>query len=86
MSDASSGAPPAGRLMQLLSARGGTAPGSSTMVLQHREALICTLGKAAAPEQLVMFQYLYVELAHRRLDVAIGSSPWWNGQYAAQMS
>jgi len=45
--------------MQLLSARGGTEPGAPTMVLQHREALIWTLGKAAALEQLVMCQYLY---------------------------
>ena len=45
--------------MQLLSARGGTQPGEPTMVLQHREALIWTLGKAAALEQLVMCQYLY---------------------------
>ncbi|HUQ43780.1 MAG TPA: ferritin-like domain-containing protein [Candidatus Limnocylindria bacterium] len=50
---------PGGRLMQLLSARGGTEPGASTMVLQHREALVWTLGKAAALEQLVMCQYLY---------------------------
>ena len=33
--------------------------GAPTMVLQHREALIWTLGKAAALEQLVMCQYLY---------------------------
>ena len=45
--------------MQLLSARGGTAVDAPTMVLQHREALIYTLGKAAALEQLVMCQYLY---------------------------
>src|SRR5439155_296061 len=45
--------------MQLLSARGGVDPGAPTMVLQHREALIWTLGKAAALEQLVMCQYLY---------------------------
>src|SRR5919107_357997 len=45
--------------MQLLRARGGTEPGAPTMVLQHREALIWTLGKAAALEQLVMCQYLY---------------------------
>jgi hypothetical protein len=45
--------------MRLLSARGGTEPGAPTMVLQHREALIWTLGKAAALEQLVMCQYLY---------------------------
>jgi hypothetical protein len=48
-----------GRLMQLLSSRGGVEPGAPTMVLQHREALIYTLGKAAALEQLVMCQYLY---------------------------
>jgi len=51
--------PPTGRLMRLLEARGGTAVGEPTMVLQHREALIWTLGKAAALEQLVMCQYLY---------------------------
>jgi len=45
--------------MQLLSARGGSVAGEPTMVLQHREALIWTLGKAAALEQLVMCQYLY---------------------------
>jgi Ferritin-like len=52
-------APAGGRLMQLLLARGGTATGAPTMVIQHREALIWTLGKAAALEQLVMCQYLY---------------------------
>src|SRR2546430_17681740 len=51
--------PSEGRLMRLLAARGGTLPGAPTMVLQHREALIWTLGKAAALEQLVMCQYLY---------------------------
>ena len=45
--------------MRLLAARGGTVPGAPTMVLQHREALVWTLGKAAALEQLVMCQYLY---------------------------
>ena len=45
--------------MQLLASRGGTEPGAPTMVLQHREALVWTLGKAAALEQLVMCQYLY---------------------------
>lgn len=45
--------------MQLLASRGGSAPDAPTMVLQHREALIYTLGKAAALEQLVMVQYLY---------------------------
>jgi Ferritin-like len=48
-----------GRLMQLLSARGGTEPDAPTMVIQHREALIYTLTKAAQLEQLVMCQYLY---------------------------
>jgi len=69
-----SGRPPVGRLEHMLRSRGGIAPaeggaaragaegtaaGRSPMVLQHREALVYTLGKAAALEQLVMCQYLY---------------------------
>jgi hypothetical protein len=54
--------------MHLLAARGGTAPGEPTMVLQHREALIWTLGKAAALEQLVMCQYLYAAFALKDRD------------------
>jgi hypothetical protein len=61
-------APPGGRLMRLLSARGGVVPGVPTMVLQHREALIWTLGKAAALEQLVMCQYLYAAFSIRSSD------------------
>jgi hypothetical protein len=57
-----------GRLMQLLSARGGAEPGAPTMVLQHREALVYTLGKAAALEQLVMCQYLYAAFAMKDRD------------------
>jgi Ferritin-like len=38
---------------------GDGAPPARTMVLQHREALVYTLSKAAALEQLVMCQYLY---------------------------
>ena len=57
-----------GRLMQLLSARGGIAPGAPTMVLQHREALVYTLGKAAALEQLVMCQYLYAAFSLKDRD------------------
>jgi ferritin-like protein len=59
VTDVAQEAPTAGRLMHLLQSRGGTAPGEPTMVLQHREALVYTLGKAAALEQLVMCQYLY---------------------------
>jgi len=54
--------------MQLLAARGGTEPGAPTMVLQHREALIYTLGKAAALEQLVMCQYLYAAFSMKDRD------------------
>ena len=54
--------------MQLLAARGGTDPGAPTMVLQHREALIYTLGKAAALEQLVMCQYLYAAFSMKDRD------------------
>jgi hypothetical protein len=38
------------------------------MVLQHREALIWTLGKAAALEQLVMCQYLYAAFSIKDRD------------------
>jgi Ferritin-like len=63
-------APPSagGRLMQLLAARGGATPGAPTMVLQHREALVYTLGKAAALEQLVMCQYLYAAFGMKDRD------------------
>jgi hypothetical protein len=57
-----------GRLMHLLASRGGTASGEPTMVLQHREALIWTLGKAAALEQLVMCQYLYASFSLKDRD------------------
>jgi hypothetical protein len=64
MANSTTAAAANGRLMQLLLSRGGAidagaAPGTPTMVLQHREALVYTLGKAAALEQLVMCQYLY---------------------------
>jgi len=54
--------------MRLLAARGGTVPGEPTMVIQHREALIWTLGKAAALEQLVMCQYLYAAFSIKDRD------------------
>ena len=54
--------------MRLLTARGGTVPGAPTMVLQHREALVWTLGKAAALEQLVMCQYLYATCSMKDRD------------------
>ncbi|HEY3523468.1 MAG TPA: ferritin-like domain-containing protein [Candidatus Limnocylindrales bacterium] len=57
-----------GRLMQLLISRGGAVPGAPAMVLQHREALVWTLGKAAALEQLVMCQYLYAAFSIKTGD------------------
>ena len=68
MTDTSTAAPVGGRLMQLLASRGGTEPGAPTMVLQHREALIYTLGKAAQLEQLVMCQYLYAAFSMKDRD------------------
>ena len=68
MTDASTISTPRGRLAQLLAARGGVDPGAPTMVLQHREALIWTLGKAAALEQLVMCQYLYAAFSMKDRD------------------
>jgi hypothetical protein len=68
MADASTISAPRGRLAQLLAARGGVEPGAPTMVLQHREAMIWTLGKAAALEQLVMCQYLYAAFSMKDRD------------------
>jgi hypothetical protein len=60
--------------MQLLSARGGTEPSAPTMVIQHREALIYTLTKAAQLEQLVMCQYLYAAFSLKQSE-SEGISP-----------
>ncbi|MBI3747134.1 MAG: ferritin-like protein [Chloroflexi bacterium] len=49
----------AGRLIHILESRGGTSGSGTGIVLQHREALVYTLSKAAALEHLVMCQYLY---------------------------
>jgi Ferritin-like len=59
---------PTGRLMHVLSTRSVQAPGASTMVIQHREALVYTLGKAAQLEQLVMCQYLYAAFSMKERD------------------
>ena len=52
---------PEGRLAHVLRVRSGSAPtdAEAPMVIEHREALIYTLGKAAELEHLVMCQYLY---------------------------
>lgn len=54
--------PASGRLSQVLAARGEHASAEereAPMVIEHREALIYTLGKAAELEHLVMCQYLF---------------------------
>ena len=51
---------PQGRLAHVMATRAGAAADPETpMAIQHREALIYTLGKAAELEHLVMCQYLY---------------------------
>lgn len=58
--EADAAAESGGRLEHVLETRGGLAPGAGgQMVLQHREALVYTLAKAAQLEHLVMCQYLY---------------------------
>jgi hypothetical protein len=47
---------PHGPLADVIAVRGGHGPGAG---LEHREALIYTLGKAAELEHLVMLQYLF---------------------------
>jgi len=65
-----------GRLMHVLATRGGVASSPAPadgaggtagagLVLQHREALVFTLSKAAALEHLVMLQYLYTAFSMR---------------------
>jgi hypothetical protein len=49
-------AAPHGPLADVIAVRGGHGPGAG---LEHREALIYTLGKAAELEHLVMLQYLF---------------------------
>src|SRR5438552_10273617 len=48
-----------GRLSRVLQARGGPRDVEGRMVLEHRAALIYTLGKAAELEHLVLCQYLF---------------------------
>ncbi|MGH2456013.1 MAG: ferritin-like domain-containing protein [Candidatus Limnocylindria bacterium] len=50
---------PGGRLAHVLAVRGEPATPEAPMAIEHREALIYTLGKAAELEHLVMCQYLY---------------------------
>ena len=47
---------PHGPLANVLAVRGGKGEGAG---IEHREALIYTLGKAAELEHLVMLQYLF---------------------------
>jgi hypothetical protein len=49
---------PSGPLANVLAVRGGISPGQP-IHLEHREALVYTLGKAAELEHLIMLQYLY---------------------------
>jgi hypothetical protein len=49
---------PGGPLAHVLALRGGIAEGHPIQ-LEHREALVYTLGKAAELEHLIMLQYLY---------------------------
>ncbi|MBI2763536.1 MAG: ferritin-like protein [Chloroflexi bacterium] len=48
-----------GRLSHVIGTRGAPVVPGAPMVLEHRESLIYTLGKAAELEHLVMCQYLY---------------------------
>jgi hypothetical protein len=64
MADALAAPQSGGRLAHVLSTRLGDAAAlaptsAGSMVLQHREALVYTLSKAANLEHLVMLQYLY---------------------------
>ena len=73
MTDLTAGAEPLGRLHHVLATRHGTptheaGTASGGMVLQHREALVYTLSKAAQLEHLVMLQYLYAAFSMKDRD------------------
>lgn len=58
---------PSGPLAHVLALRSGVAAGHPVQ-LEHREALIYTLGKAAELEHLIMLQYLYAAFSLRQGD------------------
>lgn len=55
-------------LTDLLRSRGTQASPETAIVLEHREALIYTLGKAAELEHLVMCQYLYAAFSLKQKE------------------
>lgn len=63
-----SGPDAGGRLSHVLSTRGEEHNHEATIVLEHREALIYTLGKAAELEHLVMCQYLYAAFSMKERE------------------
>ena len=64
---------PRGPLAHVIEVRGGV-PAGSQIRLEHREALIYTLGKAAELEHLIMLQYLYAAFSLKQGE-ADGLSP-----------
>ncbi len=58
---------PRGPLAHVLATRGGVADGHPVR-LEHREALIYTLGKAAELEHLIMLQYLYAAFSIKQTE------------------
>src|SRR6476661_2796151 len=62
---------PHGPLANVLAVRGGKGEGAG---IQHREALIYTLGKAAELEHLVMLQYLFAAFSlKQRVDEGLSA-------------
>lgn len=66
--ESSSGPGAGGRLSHILGTRGSSHTPGGPMVLEHRESLIYTLGKAAELEHLVMCQYLYAAFSLKERD------------------
>jgi hypothetical protein len=57
-----------GRLAHVLQTRGEAPDPESPMLLEHREALIYTLGKAAELEHLVLCQYLFAAFSLKQRE------------------
>src|SRR5437588_7317834 len=57
-----------GRLGHMLQARGPSPDVEGPMLLDHREALVYTLGKAAELEHLVLCQYLFAAFSLKQTE------------------
>ena len=73
---------PRGPLASVIAVRGGSPTGHGAAGLEHREALIYALGKAAELEHLIMLQYQFAAFS-LKLKLDEGISPERSPRYSA---